>query len=56
MRRLLACGERNGQALRKQVIAGVAGGDFDLVGLGAQADDVAGENDFSFCHRKMWWC
>ena len=40
--------ERNRKALGKQVIAGVAGGDLDVVGLGAQADDIAGEDDFSF--------
>ena len=39
--------ERNRQPLREQIIARVAGGDLDLVGFGAEADDVVGENDFS---------
>ena len=47
---LVGGGQRNGQALREQIIAGVAGGDFDLVGLAAQANDVVRENNFSFCH------
>src|SRR4051812_6648773 len=46
-------GDRNGQTLRIKVIPGIAGCDLDLVGLGAQADDVMGENDFSFWHKKI---
>ena len=51
---LVGLRERNGQALREQIIARVAGGDFDLVGFAAEADDVVGKNDFSFHEiRKM---
>ena len=39
--------ERNGQPLREQIVARVAGGDLHLVGFGAEADDVVRENDFS---------
>ena len=42
--------QRNGQPLREQIIAGVAGGDFDLIGLAAQANDVVRQNNFSLCH------
>ena len=40
--------QRNGEVLRKQIVAGVAGCDFDLIGFAAESDDVAGENDFGF--------
>src|SRR5262249_35975116 len=41
----------NGQPLRDQKITGVAGRHFDLIGLAAETDDVAGENYFGFCHK-----
>ena len=47
---LVGGGQGNRQALWEQEVAGVAGGDFDLVGFAAQADDVVGEDDFSFSH------
>ena len=50
---LVGTGQRNGQALRKQIIARVAGGDFDLVGLGAQANDVDGQDDFGFHAKRL---
>ena len=48
---LVGAGQRHGKTLGKQIIARVTGGDFDLVGFGAQADDVVSENDFRF-HAK----
>ena len=42
----------HGQALREKKVARVAGGDADVVGFTAEADDVLRENDFSFCHTK----
>ena len=53
MRRLFGRVSGIAKPLRKQIIARVAGGDFDLVGFTAEADDVVGEDDFSFCHTKM---
>src|SRR6185436_18057279 len=47
---LIGAGQRNGQSLRKQIIAGVTGCDFDLVGLPAKTYNVVDENDFSFWH------
>src|SRR6516162_4658279 len=46
---------RDGEALREKVIARVAGGDADLVGFTAEADDVVREDDFSFCHTKIFF-
>ena len=43
--------QRNRQALRKEIIASVACGHFDMVGLAAETDDVVGENNFSFWHK-----
>ena len=48
---LVALRHRNGEALREKVIARVAGGDFDLIGFAAEADDVVGKNDFGLCHK-----
>ena len=45
--------ERNGEALREQIVARVAGGDLDLVGFTAEADDVVREDDFSFHKSDM---
>ena len=42
----------DGEALGKEIIPGVAGGDLDVVGLSAQANDVVGEDNFSF-HKKF---
>src|ERR1035438_2759152 len=42
--------QRNGQSLWEQIIAGVAGGHFYLVGLATETDDVVRQNNFSFCH------
>src|ERR1043166_9759992 len=44
--------ERNRESLRKEIIAGVAGRDFYLIGFTAEADDIVSENDFSLCHGK----
>ena len=49
---LVGGGQRNSQALRKKIVAGVAGRDFHLVGFRAQANNVVGENNFGFCHTK----
>jgi hypothetical protein len=43
--------QRNCQALREEIVAGVTSRDLDLVGLAAQADDVVSQNNFSL-HRK----
>ena len=48
----VGAGQRHGQPLREKKIARVAGGDVDMVGFTAEADDVVRENDFSFCHMK----
>ena len=42
----------NSQALWEEVIAGITRRDLHLVGFGAQADDIMGENNFSFGHTK----
>jgi len=49
---LVRPGQRDRQALRKQIIAGVASGHFNLVGLAAQANNIVSQNNFSFCHTK----
>ena len=49
---LVSAGQRNGQPLGEEVVAGVASGDFDLIGFATEADDVVSEDDFSFCHTK----
>ena len=50
---LVAGAHRNRQPLGIKVLTGVAGGDFDLVGLAAQTNDVVSENDFRLCHGKV---
>ena len=47
--------DRHGEALRIKIVARVAGGDADVVGFTAEADDVVREDDFSFCHTKILW-
>ena len=37
---LVGAGQRDRQPLREEVVAGIAGGDFDLVGFAAQANNV----------------
>ena len=49
---LVGAADRNGQALRKQIVAGVAGGDLDLVGFTAEADDIVGENTSVFAIKS----
>ena len=49
---LVGGGQRNGQALRKKIVAGVAGRYPHLVGFRAQANNIVGENNFGFCHTK----
>jgi len=49
---LVAGADRDGQSLGEKIVAGVAGGDFDLIGFAAEAHDVMGEDDFSFWHRR----
>jgi hypothetical protein len=44
--------QRNCEALREKIVARVTGGDADLVGFTAKADNVVSENNFSFCHVK----
>ena len=53
---LVGAGERDGQALGNEVVAGVAGGDFDLVGFSAKTHDILNEDDFSFCHKLLRGC
>ena len=50
---LVGLRDGDGKALRDEIIARVAGGDFDLVGFTAEAHDVVREDDFSFCHTKL---
>ena len=50
---LVAPGHRHGQSLGNEKIAGVSGGDRDVVGLAAQAYDVLDEDDFGFRHKWM---
>jgi len=38
--------KRNSQALREQIVARVTGGDANLIGFTAEADDVVSEDDF----------
>lgn len=43
--------QRHGHSLRKEVVAGVTGGDLDQVGFAAEADNILDENNFSFWHK-----
>lgn len=43
--------DRDREALGKEVVARVTGGDFDLIGFTAETDDVMCENDFCLCHK-----
>ena len=54
LRALVRLRHRDGEALRKKVVARVAGGDANLVGFTAEADDAVGEDNFSFCHTKIY--
>ena len=49
---LIGAGDRDGQALWEKIIAGVAGSDLHLVGLGPQIDDITRKDDFGFCHMR----
>jgi hypothetical protein len=48
---LVGGSQRDGQALREKIIAGVTGGHFDQVGLASQAHDVLNKNDGCFWHK-----
>lgn len=50
---LVCAGQRDGEAVRNQIIPGVTSSDFDLVGLAAEAHNIVCENNFSFCHTKI---
>src|SRR5690606_16595400 len=43
-------GQRNGEVLGKEVVAGVAGANLDLVAFGAEAFDGFGEENFAVSH------
>src|SRR6266496_2968481 len=45
--------DRNRESLRVQIITGVAGSDFYMVGFAAETDNIMREDDFSFCHGAI---
>src|SRR6185503_11767591 len=48
---LVGVGQRNRHTHRIEIIAGIAGGDFDLIRLGAEPDDLLGKDDFGLGHK-----
>ena len=49
---LVAQGNRHSQSLGDQIVACVAGGDLDQIGLAAQTDHVMNKEDFCLWHVK----